>query len=56
MPNNQEDLNRKLNYLNETKQEIKRSLKAKGQLVNDNTTFREYADKISQIETRYKYR
>ena len=51
MPNNQEDLNRKLNYLNETKQEIKRSLKAKGQPVNDNTTFREYANLVSNITT-----
>lgn len=51
MPNNQEDLNRKLNYLNETKQEIKRSLKAKGQLVNDNTTFREYANLVNNITT-----
>ena len=51
MPNNQDDLNRKLNYLNETKQEIKRSLKAKGQPVNDNTTFREYANLVSNITT-----
>lgn len=51
MPNNQEDLNRKLNYLNETKQEIKRSLKAKGQPVNDNTTFREYANLVNNITT-----
>lgn len=51
MPNNQDDLNRKLNYLNETKQEIKRSLKAKGQPVNDNTTFREYANLVNNITT-----
>lgn len=51
MPNNQEDLNRKLNYLNETKQEIKKSLKAKGQPVNDNTTFREYANLVNNITT-----
>lgn len=51
MPNNQDDLNRKLNYLNETKQEIKKSLKAKGQPVNDNTTFREYANLVNNITT-----
>lgn len=47
----QSDIDRKLNYLNETKQSIRESIEAKGQVIEDRTPFRDYADKISQITT-----
>jgi hypothetical protein len=37
----------KLNYLNETKKEIKNVLTNKGIIVNDSDTFRSYPDKIA---------
>lgn len=39
----------KLSYLNETKTSIKTAIKTKGVNISDNTPFREYADKISEI-------
>lgn len=41
----------KLEYLDETKSEIKSAIEEKGVTVEDNTTFREYAEKILEIET-----
>jgi hypothetical protein len=39
----------KLNYLADTKDEIKASIETMGVTVSDDTTFREYADKIADI-------
>lgn len=39
----------KLEYLNDTKQEIKEAIVNKGQSIADTDTFRSYADKISKI-------
>ena len=44
-----QDLIDNLNYLNETKQLIKSSIINKGQEIDDNDTFRSYADKINLI-------
>lgn len=41
----------KLNYLNETKAQIKQAIIDKGQEVSDETPFREYVQKIQDIET-----
>lgn len=46
-----QDLIDNLNYLNETKQLIKSSIINKGQEIDDNDTFRSYADKIDNIAT-----
>lgn len=40
----------KLNYLSETKDAIKQAIVGKGVTVDDSTTFREYADKIGDID------
>ena len=48
---NIEELNTQLEYLKETKNLIKEQIITKGQPIDDNTTFREYADKISSIST-----
>lgn len=41
----------KLNYLNETKEDIKNALINKGVTVNDNDTFRSYANKILDVQS-----
>lgn len=41
----------KLNYLSETKSQIKEAIKGKGVEVSDDDTFRSYAGKIAQIQT-----
>lgn len=46
-----QDLYDNLNYLNETKEQIKQALIDKEQSVSDADTFRSYADKIRNIET-----
>ena len=40
----------KLNYLNETKQQIKQAIIEKGQNINDEDTFRSYVEKINDIQ------
>lgn len=40
-----------LNYLEETKGIIKNAIINKGQLIDDNTPFRDYADRIENIST-----
>ena len=40
-----------LNYLEETKGIIKNAIISKGQLIDDNTPFRDYADRIENIST-----
>lgn len=49
--NNESTIVEKLNYLEGTKTSIKNAIIAKGQTITENTTFREYAAKISNIET-----
>lgn len=44
-------LDEKLDYLDETKQLLKQSIISKGQEVSDKDTFRDYAEKIENIET-----
>lgn len=44
-------LDDKLDYLNQTKSQIKQAIINKGQSVSSNDTFREYAEKISNIST-----
>ena len=41
----------KLNYLNETKQQIKQAIINKGQNINDEDTFRSYVEKINNIDS-----
>ena len=41
-----------LDYLNETKKSIKSAISNKGVSIDDNTTFREYANKILQISPK----
>ena len=43
----------KLEYLNNTKSLIKNAIINKGQEVTSSTPFREYVDKINNIETDY---
>ena len=43
----------KLNYLNETKQEIKSALNDLGAEITDNDTFRSYVEKINEIYEEY---
>ncbi len=43
-------INEKLVYLNQTKEEIKEALKAKGVNISDELPFREYKDKIAEME------
>lgn len=45
----QSDIDRKLNYLNQTKQDIRSAIESKGQVIEDRTTFREYASIINNI-------
>lgn len=45
------DLNNKLNYLLDTKDEIRSAIRSKGVAVNVNDTFRAYANKINSINT-----
>ena len=44
-----QELKKQLNYLEETKQLIKEQLVAKGQPVDENTTFREYVDNMNDL-------
>lgn len=44
-------LDQKLDYLDETKQILRQSIISKGQEVSEDATFREYAQKIEDIET-----
>lgn len=46
-----EALSNKLNYLGETKEQIKNALVYKGQTVSSSDTFRDYVDKIKNIVT-----
>lgn len=46
---NIEELNTQIEYLKETKNLIKQQLISKGQPVDDNTTFREYADNMNNL-------
>lgn len=43
-------INDKLEYLNQTKQDIKQAIINKGQNITDEDTFRSYVDKINDIE------
>lgn len=45
------NLEQKLSYLNETKSLLKNAIIAKGQQIDDTTPFRDYVDKVSQIES-----
>lgn len=45
----------KLAYLLETKRLIKQAIQSKGITVTDNDTFRDYADKIDQIDSANVY-
>ena len=51
MANEKELIDRKLQYLYDTKEVIKEALMEKGQAVSEDDTFREYAQKILDIET-----
>ena len=44
-------LNEKLDYLKQTKQEIREAIAAKGQSISPTDTFRSYAEKISAIDS-----
>lgn len=44
-------INQKLDYLVETKEEIRKAIQEKGVAVSDSDTFRSYADKIGEIES-----
>lgn len=44
----------KLTYLNGTKQAIKEAINEDFEVINDNTTFRQYAEKISNNNEKYK--
>lgn len=46
-----ESTDNKLRYLNDTKQLIRQAIVNKGQSITDSTPFRDYADKITNIET-----
>ena len=43
----------KLNYLNETKEQIKTALNDLGAEIQDDDTFRSYVDKINELATEY---
>lgn len=49
--NDESTIMEKLEYLDGTKESIKNAIVSKGQEIDDNTTFREYAAKIANIET-----
>lgn len=51
MADEKELIDKKLQYLYDTKQELKEALMEKGQAVSDEDTFRSYAQKILDIET-----
>ena len=46
-----QDLLDNLNYLDETKKQIKQAIVDKGQPISDTDSFRSYVDKIEAIET-----
>lgn len=46
-----DDINKKLDYLNETRLLIKEAIEAKGPVINEDDTFRSYVDKINNIES-----
>lgn len=48
-----DDILLKLKYLNETKKHIKAAIKEKGQSVSENDTFRNFANKIRDIDTAF---
>ena len=48
-----EALSNKLNYLGETKEQIKNALVYKGQTVSSSDTFRDYVDKITSPVTMF---
>ena len=43
-------INEKLNYLSQTKENIKQAIKGKGVEITDSDSFRSYADKIGTIK------
>lgn len=45
----------KLNYLLETKEAIKQAIQNEGVTVEDNTTFRDYAEKVTQVGRKSLY-
>lgn len=51
-----EDVNAKLNYLEITKALIKEAIENKGQEIEDSDTFREFVNKISNIQTKSIFR
>lgn len=50
-----QDLKDNLDYINETKKQIKQAIIDKGQAVEDSDTFRSYVDKIKAIEARSRH-
>lgn len=46
-----ESIDNKLKYLNDTKQLIRQAIVNKGQSITDSTPFRDYVDKITDIQT-----
>ena len=50
-----EDVNAKLNYLEITKALIKEAIENKGQEIEDSDTFREFVNKISNIQTKSRF-
>ena len=46
-----DDINKKLDYLNETKQLIRAAIEEKGPVITDEDTLRSYVDKIKNIES-----
>lgn len=48
-----ENINNKLNYLNETKELIKEALNQLGAEINDNDTFSSYINKIENLYNEY---
>lgn len=46
-----DDINKKLDYLNETRLLIKEAIQEKGPVINEEDTFRSYVDKIRNIES-----
>ena len=53
---NLEDVNAKLNYLEITKALIREAIENKGQEIEDSDTFREFVNKISNIQTKSIFR
>ena len=49
---NTQDLIDNLEYLDETKRQIKQSIINKGQIINNSDSFRSYVDKIENISDK----